>query len=303
MFRIPSLATLAAFIMFGAVGATHAQAIEGSRAFNDNSLIAIQEKGGDPGRPGDVKIEYYGHSAFKVTSPEGITVLVDPWRNDPTGFWGKWFFTEFPQIPVDIVVSTHAHFDHDAVNRPHALMVFERPIGKFQLGDVEITGLADKHQCVSPDHHKWDQISAVMHISTCPPNNVLGFDNTIQIVHTGGLRIAFWGDNRARPNPFLDDQLRNVDVLVLPIDGSKTILTYDEVHEIIARYKPRAVIPAHYLVRGLTTDVSGLQSADEWVKTQSDVHRIEDGELVLNPAELNGAKRRVYYFGDGYETK
>jgi L-ascorbate metabolism protein UlaG (beta-lactamase superfamily) len=307
MSRIPNLTTVAAFIVFAAAGAVHAQVIEGSRAFtfpeNDNELIAMQKKGGDPGRAGNVKIEFYGHEAFKITSPEGITVLFGPWRNEPTGFWGKWFFTDFPEIPVDLAISTHAHFDHDAVNRPHARMVFERPIGEFALGDVQTTGLGDKHQCASPEHHKWDQVSAAAHIMTCPPDNPLGFDNAIQVLRTGGLRIAFWGDNRPKPDPSLDDRLRNVDVLVMPIEGSKTLLTYDEVESIIARYKPKAVIPAHYLVKGLSTDVSGLESAEEWVKTQSDVRRVEGGELVLSPAELSGAKRRVYYFGDGFKSK
>lgn len=56
-----------------------------SSAWNDNSLITIQKHGGDPTRPGEVKIEFYGHDAFKITSPAGLTVLTDPWRNDPTG--------------------------------------------------------------------------------------------------------------------------------------------------------------------------------------------------------------------------
>jgi L-ascorbate metabolism protein UlaG (beta-lactamase superfamily) len=300
-------AQLTAFIVVATVGAAHAQVIEGSRAFtfqeNNNSLMAIQKKGGDPRRVGNVQIEFYGHEAFKITSPEGISVLFDPWRNDPTGFWGKWFFTDFPEIPIDIAVSTHAHFDHDAVHRPHVRMVLQRPIGKFALGDVEITGLADKHQCATPEHHKWDQISALAHITTCPPNNPLGFDNVIQILHTGGLRIATWGDNRPQPDPSLDDRLRNLDVLILPIEGSKTLLSYDEVEGIITKYKPRAVIPGHYLVKGLTTDVSGLKSADEWVETQSDVRRVEGGGLALNDAELSAANRRVYYFGNGFKSK
>jgi len=307
MSRILKTSALATFIMLAAAGMVHAQVIEGSHAFtfpeNNNQLIAIQQKGGDPGHAGNVKIEFYGHEAFKVTSPEGLTVLFDPWRNDPTGFWGKWFFTDFPEIPVDIAISTHAHFDHDAVHRPHARMVFERPIGEFALGDVEITGLADKHQCASPEHHKWDQVSAAAHITTCPPNNPLGFDNVIQVLRTGGLRIATWGDNRPNPDPSLDDRLRNLDVLILPIDGSKTLLTYEEIGAILEKYKPKAVIPAHYLVKGLSTDVSGFQSAEDWVKTQKDVHRVEGGELVLSASELSGADRRVYYFGDGFKTK
>jgi len=85
-----------------------------SSAWNDNDLITVQKTGGDPARPGDVKIEFYGHDAFKITSPAGLTVLTDPWRNDSTGLYPRWFLTEFPAIRVDIVLSTHAHFDHDA---------------------------------------------------------------------------------------------------------------------------------------------------------------------------------------------
>jgi len=159
-----------------------------STAWNDNSLITVQKGGGDPTRAGDVKIEFYGHDAFKITSPKGLTVLTDPWRNDSTGVYPKWFLNEFPALRVDIVLSTHAHFDHDAVERPNGLVVLERLVGQFKLGDIEITGLADKHQC--------DSSSADSQAKTCPPNNVIGFDNAIQIIETGGLRIAIWGDNR-----------------------------------------------------------------------------------------------------------
>src|SRR5215469_6481932 len=105
----------------------HAQRSEPSAfrlpPWNDNSLIDIQKNGGDPSRSGDVKFEFYGHDAFKITSPVGLTILTDPWRNDPTGLYPKWFLNEFPALRVDIVVSTHAHFDHDAVEQPNGLMV------------------------------------------------------------------------------------------------------------------------------------------------------------------------------------
>ena len=64
--------------------------------------------------PGKVTIDFYGHAAFKMTSPAGLTMLFDPWRNDPSGAWGLWFPKEFPEIEVDAVISTHAHLDHDA---------------------------------------------------------------------------------------------------------------------------------------------------------------------------------------------
>jgi hypothetical protein len=85
-----------------------------------------------------------------------------------------------------------------------------------------VTGLADKHQCQSTPAHNSDRASLDLHVETCPPNNVIGFDNAIQIIETGGMRIAIWGDNRGVPDPSLDRYLKNVDLLILPIEAIVT---------------------------------------------------------------------------------
>ena len=303
---LAAITSLVLLTLNNGVGAQQSERpLDTSPAWNDNSLIAVQKRSGNPARSGDVKIEFYGHDAFKVTSPAGLTVLTDPWRNDSTGLYPKWFLSQFPAIRVDIVLSTHAHFDHDAVDRPKGLMVLERLVGQYKLGDVEITGLADKHKCEPTPADKPDGGSADPHEETCPPNNVIGFDNAIQIIATGGLRIAIWGDNRAVPDPSLDRYLENVDVLILPVD---TILTGPEADAIIRKYDPKAVIPSHYFIPGFTTDVSGLDSADGWVndleKTHpADVRPLNRADLTLNPAELKGSHHRIYYFGNHFEKK
>lgn len=185
-------------------------------------------------------------------------------------------------------------------NAPRAQMVLERPVGDFKLGDVELIGLAEKHQCHSEGDQHWDSIATEFGISLCPPNNVIAFDNTIQILETGGLRIAVWGDNRPSPAPDLDKYLQHVDVLILPIDGSQHILTYAEVDQVIQRYSPKAIIPAHYLTEGAESVLSGLKSADFWVESQKNVRRIDRDEVIFNRAELEGASHRVYYFGNHY---
>jgi L-ascorbate metabolism protein UlaG (beta-lactamase superfamily) len=307
--RLKTLAAIVSFVLLtlndGARAQQSESSVDTSPVWNDNSLITVQKKGGDPTRSGDVKIEFYGHDAFKIRSPAGLTVLTDPWRNDSTGLYPKWFLSEFPATRVDIVLSTHAHFDHDAVERPKGLMVLERLMGQFKLGDIEITGLADKHKCEPTPADKPDGASPDLHVETCPPNNVIAFDNTIELIKTGGLRIAIWGDNRATPDPFLDQYLKNVDVLILPIES---ILTRAEVDAIVGKYDPKTVIPAHYHVTGLTTEVSGLESADGWVNYQEKVHhaevrRLDRADLTLNAAQLKGSHHRIYYFGNHFEEK
>jgi L-ascorbate metabolism protein UlaG (beta-lactamase superfamily) len=303
--RLKAFASIVMLVFFAFTFRAHAQQSGTSAAWNDNSLITVQKAGGDPTLLGDVKIEFYGHDAFRITSPAGLTVLSDPWRNDPTGVYGKWFLNEFPAIRVDIVLSTHAHFDHDAVERPRGLMVLERLVGQFKLGDIEITGLADKHKCEPAPLDKPASVSADLHVETCPPNNVIGLDNAIQIVETGGLRIAIWGDNRPVPDPSLDRYLKNVDVLILPVE---TVLTREEVNAIVQKYDPKAVIPSHYFLKGLTTTVSGLMSPEEWVNDQetvnhADVRRLNSADLTLNAAELKRSRYTVYYFGNHFYTK
>jgi hypothetical protein len=80
------------------------------------------------------------------------------------------------------------------------------------------------------------------------------------------------------------------------------------VDAIVQKYDPKALIPSHYFLEGLTTNVSGLESADGWVNDQekirhADVRRLNTADLTLNAAELKGSHHRVYYFGNHFERK
>src|SRR6202166_1447132 len=149
--RLKTLAAIVSFVLltlnYRAGAQQSGRSGDTSPALEANSLSILQKTGGDPTSSSDVKIEFYGHDESKITSPTGLTVLTDPWRNDSPGLYPKWFLKEFPAFRVDIILSTHAHFDHDAVKRPKGLMVLERLVGQFKLGDIEITGLADKQKC------------------------------------------------------------------------------------------------------------------------------------------------------------
>ena len=78
-------------------------------------MIELQSRQMDPAALGTVQIAYFGSSAFRVTSPEGISVMIDPWRNHPSRKW-DWYFADMPETAVDIGVSTHAHLDRTRSN-------------------------------------------------------------------------------------------------------------------------------------------------------------------------------------------
>ena len=282
-------------------GAAHAQSTDWTQPGNNNHVIALQGTTGQPSE-GEVALDYYGHCAFKVTSPGGATVLFDPWRDDPSGAWGMWFKNEFPETMVDITMSTHTHFDHDAVFRPHSTMILDRMVGSFEFADLKISGFADKHTCVAPGWYNWTNALPEFGVEACPPNNVGHMDNVSFLVETGGVRILIWGDNRPDPAEAFWDAVGQVDVLTLPVDGSRHILNYEQGNAIVDRLKPRVVIPTHYLNETISYTLTTLQDADEWVKSQKSYQFLDGARLMLEAGALAGMDREFMYFGHNAQT-
>jgi len=114
---------------------------------NNDRAIAAQTYGGLHQDKGVVTISFYGSMAFEIVSPRGVKMFIDPWRNDITGMFPPWYVRDMPIVRTDIAMVSHAHFDHDGVDRLRADMVLERMAGIFKLADVRVTGIADKHVC------------------------------------------------------------------------------------------------------------------------------------------------------------
>lgn len=294
------LITLGALVGVMAVAGVATQVLGQSQAWkwllNNNRIISTQQTGAPGPSTGKVAIDFYGHSAFKITSPTGLKMMFDPWRNDPSGYWGVWFPGEFPPVKVDMVLSTHAHFDHDAIFRPHSPMILDRMAGNYALGDVKITGLADKHTCMAPGWYKWTNALAEFGAQACPPNNPGHLDNIIYLVETGGMRIVVWGDNRYNPADFVWKALTNIDVLILPVDQSQHILSYSQDDDIVNRIKPHVVIPEHYLTKGVSITLTTLGNADEWVAGKKGSITLDGPTLTLTADSVKKYDRQVMYF-------
>ena len=229
-------------------------------------------------------------------------MLFDPWRDDPSGAWGLWFKNEFPETQTDICMSTHTHFDHDAIDRPVSTMVLDRMVGNFEFADLKITGFADKHACVAPGWYSWTDALAEFGVNACPPDNVGHMDMVVYLVETGGIRTLIWGDNRHNPPAEFWEAIGQVDVLTLPVDGSMHILSYDMGNDIVEKLKPKVVIPTHYLNETTSYTLTTLQNADEWVQSQENYTMLDSASLSLNAAEVSGMDREFMYFGHNAHT-
>jgi L-ascorbate metabolism protein UlaG (beta-lactamase superfamily) len=265
---------------------------------NNSRMLELQGRDLSPATEGTVEIAYFGSSAFRITSPAGLSILIDPWRNHPRGN-NDWYVCAFPPITADIAISTHAHFDHDALHLVSASTLIERPAGTYQFADAKITGIADKH--VSDSSHSlldWAEATRrLTPIRTHPPDNWRSFDNCIVIVETGGLRILHWGDNRPDPPESVWRMIGAVDIAILPVDGSRHVLSDAQADQIAERLGARIVIPYHYYVFGVTSHYSSLLPPDAWVNAKPHARWLSSPSLSLSRADLKLKQPEVWCFG------
>lgn len=83
------------------------------------------------------QLTWYGHSTYKIVTPNGKTVIIDPWFKNPVNPTGKQDLEA--QDSVDLILATHGHFDHvaDAAeladNNPTAMLVSTLELGKAMV--------------------------------------------------------------------------------------------------------------------------------------------------------------------------
>jgi L-ascorbate metabolism protein UlaG (beta-lactamase superfamily) len=188
-------------------------------------------------------------------------VLIDPYRNRHDRYW---FTRRFPDVPCDLALITHAHFDHDAApDLPETTSVLRMP-GEFHYRDVYIRGVLDQHSGTSSK----------------------GMPNVMFRLETGGLRFLHIGDNRVNWPDSVRHGVGDIDILMVTVDDSCHLLTYAEVAALIDRLHPRVVIPMHYQIPGLMSDMTTLRSIDNWLATQTHPRRLGGHQICLSPAAL-----------------
>jgi L-ascorbate metabolism protein UlaG (beta-lactamase superfamily) len=218
-----------------------------------------------------VRAQYLGHSAFLLTSPGGVRVLIDPYRDMHPNWDWRWFFAPFPRLEADIVLVTHEHFDHNAVERVDGDPMVIREAGEVRIDDVRIVGIRDKH--ASPDE----------------------MPNTIFVYEMSAVRFCHLGDNRADVPEDVVRDVGSVDVLLVPVDDSSHLLRFWEVNQLVATFGPKIVVPVHYLAPGITDPASTLLACDGWLRTQPLVRRIGKDRVELDREALP-AEREVWVF-------
>jgi L-ascorbate metabolism protein UlaG (beta-lactamase superfamily) len=80
-------------------------------------LAGVAVAGPNDAKPaaGKAQLTWYGHAAFRIDTPSGKSILVDPWLTNPSNPTGK---DDVKSVKADLILISHGHFDHvgDAVD-------------------------------------------------------------------------------------------------------------------------------------------------------------------------------------------
>ncbi len=190
-----------------------------------------------------MKLRYFSHSAFQITTDKGITILIDPFLDgNPTSP------AKSDEVDADYIIITHGHGDHlgDAfkiAKRCNSTFICVDEIANyciskgfkahnmhiggsynFEFGRVKFT--IAHHGSLTPDGHYGGS-----------PAGVLVFADNKCIYHTGDTGLFY--------DMKLIGELNKIDYMLLPIGDNYTMGIEDAV-KAVELTKPIVAVPMHY---------------------------------------------------------
>ena len=109
-------------------------------------------------------------------------------------------------------------------------------------------------------------------------------ENQITILGDGKTRLAHMGDLGCEPEPEQLEQLKGVDVLLLPVGGHYTI-DAAQAADLVKKIEPRIVVPMHYRddEEGFGFDVLG--KVEEFLEKMDSIKKEAGSELETDEAQ------------------
>ena len=162
-----------------------------------------------------MKLEWIGHSCFRMTAGDGTVVVTDPY-DAKTGY-------EMLALRADLVTMSHEHGDHNCE--------------EMLVGSPKIVHGTQSAQAGSVSTH------AVMSYHDDARGAKRG-GNALRIFAIDGLKVVHMGDQGCMPDADALAAIAGADVMMIPCGGFFTI-DAAQAKEIVEAARPRLVVPMH----------------------------------------------------------
>src|SRR5437867_1622292 len=259
----------------------------------------------------DTQLTWYGQSAFKIVTPSGKVLLVDPWLSNPVFENAK---AEIAALKhVDLILITHGHSDHvgDAVDI--GKKTGAKLVATFDLADAMVKHLgypAEQAQTDTVGHFGGELTlldgeiavtfvpawhgSGVSKEETAPAvygGNPAG----LVIAIRGGPTIYHTGDTDLFSDMALVSRSHQIDIMLVCI-GDHFTMGPDRAVEAVKLVNPREVIPMHYgtfpVLTG-TPEAFGRELKERKVKAKLRVMKIGETIADRKSTRLNSSHRTI----------
>ncbi|MFC1953375.1 metal-dependent hydrolase [Chloroflexota bacterium] len=199
-------------------------------------MIEIPEKYG-------VQVTWLWRSAFRLVSPEGKVIFIDPWLTDnplcPDDY------KELDKLEADVILFTHGHYDHEGDTAELAKSTGATIVAIVDLrASLQQKGV-DVDQIVPLSYGGTAEVAGITasmvpawHTSLPSVGFIVGFSS--------GLKIYHPGDTCLFSDMSLIKALHEPQLVLVPVGGTYTMDSYAANLACRDYLKPQFVIPMHY---------------------------------------------------------
>jgi L-ascorbate metabolism protein UlaG (beta-lactamase superfamily) len=205
-----------------------------------------------------MKIKWYGHAAFLITSDQGTKIIIDPY--EPGAFGGQLSYGKI-RDQVDLVLTSHDHADHNYTKDLPGTPQIVKGSGSKTAKGISIKGISTFH-----DPSKGSERGA---------NTIFTFKiDNVQLCHLGDLGHLLSDKELAEIGP--------VDILLIPVGGFFTI-DPNEATRVAEQIKPKILIPMHFKTAKCGFPIAPVE---DFLKGKSNSKRPKTSEVTIDKATL-----------------